>query len=60
MFILLVAVIATSAGVLYWFFNKLKFIEVELWGEKRQEAENTAMAAENGHKPESDNNTTEH
>lgn len=60
MLILLIAVIATSAGVLYWFFHKLKIIEVELWGAKRHEAEETAMATGSEQKSESDNNTTEH
>lgn len=39
---LVIAVIATTAGVLYWFFRRLHRIEQELWGTKRQEAEETA------------------
>lgn len=60
MLILLVLVIATSCGVLYWFFRKLNIIEVELWGEKKKEATETAMATkEDNPDAESDDNKTE-
>ena len=45
MFVLLVAVIATSFGVYFWFSRKLNKIEVDLWGEKVKEADKTALDA---------------
>ncbi len=44
MLMLVLAVIATAAGVLYWFFRHLRRIEAELWGSKRKEAADTALA----------------
>jgi len=44
------AVAATSAGMLYWFFGRLRRIEDELWGAKRAE-----VAAEAAAKAEADN-----
>lgn len=41
MLILVLAVIATATGVLYWFFRRLHRIETDLWGEQRQEASKT-------------------
>jgi hypothetical protein len=42
--ILVLAVIATAAGVLYWFFHRLLRIEEDHWGVKRREAATTAQA----------------
>jgi uncharacterized membrane protein len=42
--ILVLAVIATAAGVLYWFFRRLWRIEEDHWGVKRREAAATAQA----------------
>ncbi len=38
MLILVLLVIATSGGVLFWFYRRLNRIEIELWGDKRREA----------------------
>ena len=47
MMFLVLAVAATSAGMLYWFFGRLRRIEDELWGAKRAEvAEEAAEEAE--------------
>ncbi len=45
MVLLSLAVVLTAAGVLFWFFKRLKRIEDDLWGTKRQEAAETAKAA---------------
>jgi len=45
MILLVLTVIATAVGVLYWFFRRLRRIEEELWGAKRIEAAETAEAA---------------
>jgi len=50
MMFLVLAVAATSAGMLYWFFGRLRRIEDELWGAKRAE-----VAAEAAAKAEADN-----
>lgn len=42
MLLLVVAVVATSSGMLYWFFRRLNHIESALWGEKQAEAVQTA------------------
>ena len=44
---LLIVVIATSVGVYFWFTRRLRLIEDELWGVKRQEAETVARQSEN-------------
>jgi flagellar basal body-associated protein FliL len=44
MIVLVLAVIATAAGVLYGFFRRLRHIEEELWGTKQAEAVQTAEA----------------
>ena len=56
MLVLLVIVIATSVGIYFWFSKRLGNIEEELWGDKRKEAEETALKA--GSVP-SENDTTE-
>jgi hypothetical protein len=43
--LLVLAVIGTSAGMLYWFFRRLQKIETELWGKKRDEAAETAASS---------------
>jgi hypothetical protein len=47
MFMLLLSfiVIASTGGVLFWFFRRLKCIEGELWGSKRAVAAQTARTA---------------
>ncbi len=61
MLVVLVIVIATSVGVFFWFNRKLKDIEVELWGEKRKEATETAMHEHDKDiNSENDDNKTEH
>jgi flagellar basal body-associated protein FliL len=57
MLILLLAVIATSIGVFFWFTRRLDTIEEELWGDKKREAEKTAK--DSADKDKSDKNTPE-
>jgi hypothetical protein len=57
MLILLLAVIATSIGVFFWFTRRLDTIEEELWGDKKREAEKTAK--ESADKDKSDKSTPE-
>ena len=54
MLTLLVIVIASSCGILFMFKRKLHSIEEELWGEKRLEAERTAMLSSGKGDVESD------
>ena len=46
LFLLLLSliVIGSTGGILIWFFRRLKRIEDELWGSKRAEAAETALA----------------
>ncbi len=60
MFVLSLVVILSTAGVLFLFFRKLRRIEEELWGSKREEAAETARAAaETEAKGEADQDATE-
>jgi flagellar basal body-associated protein FliL len=44
MLIALIIVVASSVGIYFWFSRRLNAIEDELWGQKRKEAEETAMS----------------
>ena len=62
MLILTLAVIGSTTGVLFWYFRKLRRIEEELWGSKRKEAHETAVAAAEAEaeaETEADEDTTE-
>jgi hypothetical protein len=61
MLILTLAVIGSTTGILFWYFRKLRLIEEELWGSKRKEAHDTAVAAAEAEaETEVDEDTTEH
>ncbi len=53
MLMLVLAVLITAVGVLYWFFQRLKQIEEKLWGTKRQEASDAAQQADENTETES-------
>ena len=57
MLILVIAVVAISLGVFFWFTRRLESIEEELWGDKKREAEKTAK--ESAEKDKSDNSESE-
>ncbi len=42
---LTLAVLGSTGGILFWYFRKLRKIEEELWGSKKEEAHQTAIAA---------------
>jgi len=44
------AVLGSTGGILFWFFRKLRRIEEELWGSKKEEAHQTAIAASEAEK----------
>lgn len=51
--LLILAVISSGAGMLWWFFRRLKQIEEDLWGKQAQEAQDTAETLpENTPEPE--------
>jgi hypothetical protein len=43
MILLSLIVIGSTGGILIWFYRRLKRIEDELWGSKREEAAETAL-----------------
>ncbi len=59
MLLLSLAVVVTTGAVLALFFRRLKRIEEDLWGEKRKEAADTALADSEQKTQKPDTETTE-